>query len=78
MCSWGYFFQFNGEKAWVGVEILCLHFPKTLENKYKIEEKWQPSKIVRLFLIFLTYITYTPGSIKPPCGAPVKKLAVMG
>ena len=64
MCSRGYHSLFNKiEKVWVGVEILCLDFPKSRSNEYN-RGKRQPLKIVRFFLIDVSHMYR---SIKPPC-----------
>ena len=50
------------KKAWVSDEILSLDFPKLDQINIQNRRKWQPSKIVRFFL---TYISHTYGTISP-------------
>ena len=62
------------KKAWVSDEILSLDFPKLDQINIQNRRKWQPSKIVRFFL---TYISHTYGTISPLCRVPTNNILRM-
>ena len=69
MCSRWHRSQFNKtEKVWVRVEILCLIFRKLNQINIQNRGKWQPLKIMRFFL---TFISHTQRTIKSPYRAAI-------